>query len=92
MYNENVGTFRGRIEDCAKFSVSKPLVMNYLSNVSKREEDLRKLMNDKAEMLEMNPKMKEMVEKAHKELEKMKDLIEQNKMNKEHEEEQQMTM
>lgn len=92
MFNESIGTFKGRTEDCNKFEAPSALVLNYLANVPKRAEDLKKIMNDKTKLLNSNPKMKEFVEKSYNELTKMKEMIEQNRLVQEQENKEQMTM
>ena len=52
MYNEEIGTFRGRYEDCAKLKIDTGKLNEYLYNSEKRESDLKSIMSKNSEMLE----------------------------------------
>lgn len=92
MYNEDLGKFRGRVEDCSKLQVSNAQLSAYLSNFAKRENDVKKAVEDKKELLGNNPKLKEFVDKYINSLSKMKQMSEQQKIVQEEEVEKQMSM
>ena len=71
MYNEEIGTFRGRYEDCAKLKIDTGKLNEYLYNSEKRESDLKSIMSKNSEMLEKNPKMKEFLTKYSESLNKL---------------------
>ena len=92
MYNEDLGKFRGRIEDCNKIQVSTAQLSAYLTNFAKRENDVKKAIEGKKEVLDNNPKLKEFVDKYLNSLGKMRQISEQQKIVQEEEVESQMSM
>ncbi len=75
MYNENVGTFRGRVEDGNRLQVSKAQLINYLSNVDKRLSDVESMIKKAGQ----GSKMQEFLTKYQESLSKAKKFMDEAK-------------
>lgn len=75
MYNENIGTFSGRIEDCSKFSISKDELIGYMQNIDMRVSKAKAISEE--EHVSKSPKIKEFVTNYANSLEKNKQVIDQ---------------
>ena len=77
MFSDNVGTFRGRDEDCNRLQVSRRELMGYLSDFDRRLSDMQKLTEENRELLAKNPLLGKFVEGYTSSLEKGKNFTEQ---------------
>ena len=92
MYNDEVGVFKGRTDDCPKISVNKAQIMSYMSNFDSKIQGINRLVSEKAEMLDKKPVVKAFVGKYLESLNKSKALAQQSQMVQTETEGEQMTL
>ena len=79
MFSDNVGTFRGRDDDCNRLQVSRRELVSYLTNFDKRISDMERLSEENRELLAKNPLLNTFVKGYTSSLEKGKNITEQAK-------------
>ncbi len=79
MFSDNVGTFRGRDDDCNRLQVSRRELVGYLTNFDKRISDMEKLSEENRELLAKNPLLGQFVKGYTSSLEKGRNLTNQAK-------------
>ncbi len=75
MFSDNVGTFRGRVEDCNRVQISKGELVGYLTDFDKRLSDMQKITQENRELLSKNPLLNKFVDDYTGSLEKSKTYV-----------------